>query len=88
MDAARRVFDVNVLGALAAAQAFAPAMVARGQGGLVVNVGDDATGTLLDKESDNSLSDTPGSTSDHSRFACESAAWQRAHQRSSLTATR
>jgi len=39
VDAARRVFAVNVLGGLAAAQAFAPAMVARGEGGLVCNVG-------------------------------------------------
>lgn len=39
VDAARRVFDVNVLGGLAAAQAFAPAMVARGEGGLIANVG-------------------------------------------------
>jgi 1-acylglycerone phosphate reductase len=39
VDAARRVFDVNVLGTLSATQAFVPGMVARGGGGLVVNLG-------------------------------------------------
>jgi 1-acylglycerone phosphate reductase len=39
VDAAQRVFDVNVFGSLRVTQAFAPAMIARGVGGLVVNVG-------------------------------------------------